>query len=77
MGGKMNSNTGESQQGNTKHVEYRAHIPEDIYVKLQHLKIYYHHTKKYDVRSVNDIILMAIIEFLEKHEDDLTASNYG
>jgi len=73
----MNSKTGESRQDNTKHVEYRAHIPEDIYAKLQYLKIYYYHTKKYNVRSVNDIILMAIIEFLEKHEDDLTASNYG
>jgi len=77
MGGKMNSKTGESRQDNTKYVEYRAHIPEDIYVKLQHLKIYYHHTRKYDVRSVNDIILMAIIKFLEEHKDDLTASNQG
>ena len=77
MGGKMNSKTGESRQDNTKYVEYRAHIPEDIYVKLQHLKIYYHHTRKYDVRSVNDIILMAIIKFLEEHKDDLMSSNHG
>ena len=63
---------GENQQADKEeYVEYRAHIPKDMYVELQHLKIHYQYTEEYDVRSVNDIILMAIKEFLDKHKKEL------
>jgi hypothetical protein len=56
------------------YVEYRAHIPKDVYVKLHHLRAHYRYTGKYKVRSMNDIILMAIKEFLERHKEDLASS---
>jgi len=66
---------GENQQTDKeKYVEYRARIPKVMYVEMQHLKIHYQYTGKYKVRSLNDIILMAIKEFLEKHEKDLESS---
>jgi len=39
-----------------------------MYVEMQHLKIHYQYMGEYNVRSINDIILMAIKEFLEKHK---------
>ena len=66
---------GENQQADKEeYVEYRAHIPKDMYVELQHLKIHFQYTGKYRVRSLNDIILMAIKEFLERHKEDLASS---
>ena len=63
---------GENQQADKEeYVEYRAHIPKDMYVELQHLKIHYQYTGEYNVRSINDIILMAIREFLDKHKKEL------
>ena len=51
-----------------EYVEYRARIPKVMYVEMQHLKIHYQYMGEYNVRSINDIILMAIKEFLEKHK---------
>ena len=61
----------EDQQADKEYVEYRARIPKDMYVEVQHLKIHYQYTRKYNVRSINDIILMAIKEFLDKHKKEL------
>jgi hypothetical protein len=58
-----------------EYVEYRARIPKVKYVKMQHLKIHYQYTGKYKVRSINDVLLMAIDEFLEKHEKELESSS--
>ncbi|MCG2890258.1 MAG: hypothetical protein L7G97_05645 [Acidilobus sp.] len=67
---------GENQQADKEeYVEYRARIPKDKYVKMQHLKIHYQYTGKYKVRSINDILLMAIDEFLERHEKELESSS--
>ena len=67
---------GENQQADKEeYVEYRARIPKVKYVKMQHLKIYYQYTGKYKVRSINDVLLMAIDEFLEKHEKELESSS--
>jgi hypothetical protein len=64
-----------SEDQQAEYVEYRARIPKDMYVEMQHLKIHYQYTGKYKVRSINDIILMAIKEFLEKHKKDLEPSS--
>ncbi|MFP3320829.1 MAG: hypothetical protein RXO24_09710, partial [Acidilobus sp.] len=64
-----------SEDQQAEYVEYRARIPKDMYAKLHHLKIHYQYTRKYNVRSINDIILMAIKEFLEKHKKDLEPSS--
>jgi hypothetical protein len=56
------------------YIEYRARIPKDVYVKLHHLRVHYRYTGKYKVRSVNDVILLAINEFLERHKEDLASS---
>jgi len=50
-------------------VEYRLRLPKTVHAKLHYLKIYY------QFRSVNDVILMAINEFLKNHEKDLTPSS--
>ena len=66
----------ENQQADKEdYVEYRARIPKDVHAKLNHLKIHYQYTGEYKVRSLNDIILMAINEFLKNHEKDLTSSS--
>jgi len=65
----------EDQQANKEYVEYRARIPKVMYVEMQHLKIHYQYTGEYKVRSLNDIILMAIKEFLEKRKMELPRSD--
>lgn len=65
----------DQQTDKEKYVEYRTRIPKAMYVEMQHLKIHYQYTGKYKVRSLNDIILMAIKEFLERHKEDLTSSD--
>jgi hypothetical protein len=73
---KLSPKAGKDQRvGKKGYVEYRAHIPKDVYVKLHHLRAHYRYTGKYKVRSLNDIILMAIKEFLERHKEDLTSSD--
>ena len=57
-----------------EYVEYRTRIPKAVYVKLHHLRVHYRYMGKYKVRSINDIILMAIKEFLERHKEDLASS---
>ena len=72
MGGKLN----EDQQADKEdYVEYRLRIPKPVHAKLQYLKIRYQYTGKYKVRSLNDVILMAIKEFLERHEKDLASAD--
>ena len=67
---------GKNQQvDEEEYVEYRARIPKVMYVEMQHLKIHYQYTGEYNVRSINDIILMAIKEFLEKRKMELTRSD--
>ena len=61
----------EQQADKEEYVEYRARIPKDMYAELQHLKIHYQYTGEYNVRSINDILLMAIREFLDKHKKEL------
>jgi len=61
----------EQQADKEEYVEYRARIPKDMYVELQHLKIHYQYTGEYNVRSINDILLMAIKEFLDRHKKEL------
>ena len=66
----------ESQQADKEeYVEYRLRIPKPVHVKLQHLRIHYRYTGKYKVRTLNDVILIAINEFLKNHEKDLTSSS--
>ena len=62
----------ESQGGGKGYIEYRARIPQKMYVKLLLLKVVYRN--RYHVKSVNDVILMAVSEFLERHEKDLPPS---
>jgi len=65
----------ENQQADKEeYVEYRLRIPKPVHAKLQHLKIHYKYIGKYKVRSLNDVILIAINEFLERHKKDLTSS---
>jgi hypothetical protein len=45
-----------------------------MYVELHHLKAHYRYMGKYKVRSINDVILMAINEFLERHKKELSRS---
>jgi hypothetical protein len=67
--GLWEDSLGKNQQvDEEEYVEYRARIPKVMYVEMQHLKIHYQYTGEYNVRSINDIILMAIKEFLEKHK---------
>ena len=67
---------GENKQADKEeYVEYRLRIPEPVHVKLQHLKIHYRHTRKYKVRSLNDIILIAVNEFLDRHKEDLASGD--
>jgi hypothetical protein len=67
---------GEDQQADKEeYVEYRARIPKDMYVKLHHLRAHYRYMGKYKVRSINDIILMAIDEFIKRHEEDLSSAD--
>ncbi len=63
------------QQADKEYVEYRARIPKDKYIKMHHLKIHYQYTGKYKVRSINDVLLMAIDEFIKTHEKDLESSS--
>jgi hypothetical protein len=63
------------QQADKEYVEYRARIPKDMYVKLHHLRAHYRYMGKYKVRSINDVILMAINEFLERHKEDLESAD--
>jgi len=60
----------EDQQADKEdYVEYRVRIPKTVHAKLHYLKIYY------QFRSVNDVILMAINEFLKNREKDLSSSS--
>ena len=72
MGGKLS----ESQQADgEEYVEYRLRIPKAVHAKLQHLRVHYRYTGKYKVRSLNDVILIAISEFLERHKEDLESAD--
>lgn len=62
----------EESQGGKGYLEYRVRIPEEMYVKLLQLKVVYRN--RYKVRSLNDVILMAVSEFLERHKEDLAPS---
>ncbi|MFP3287952.1 MAG: hypothetical protein RXP86_11885 [Acidilobus sp.] len=64
----------DQQADKEEYVEYRLRIPKSVHAKLHYLKIYYQYIGKYKVRSLNDVILIAINEFLERHEEDLTSS---
>lgn len=64
----------DKQADREEYVEYRVRIPKPIYAKLHHLKAHYKYTGKYNVSTINDIILMAISEFLKRHKKDLTSS---
>ena len=67
---------GKDQQADEEeYVEYRLRIPKAVHAKLQHLRIHYRYTGKYKVRSLNDVILMAISEFLERHKEDLESAD--
>jgi len=59
----------ENQQADKEeYVEYRLRIPKAVHAKLHYLKV------QYQFRSLNDIILMAINEFLKRHKKDLASS---